>query len=333
MLRSLLVILLMLSFAGEISGKRTVLPRPKVSKLKYEPTGTRMRWDAASQQTVEYSVNGRIDFDEKAGSYLLTWMGPDQKTHNLVYEPPSKVDVTIEASVEYDRERRIYRYTYLLKSLPTSQQKLRSFYLETKAAIEDWRSPDSSWYTRLFTAFLLRQFNASAGITWSQSMEGKLGLPPGTEARGFSFSSSGLPTIVRCYVAGRTETLRSSEEVPDELLEAIGSTTWRLPHGLTVGPGSLPEVFDQNRFSLSILEMLKVSVAQGWIESPSEASFFRQKMSQLRDALRLGRKPDASRIVNSMLDRISREEGQAVLPEAASLLRTNLEYLKAKLQL
>lgn len=313
------------------AGERKPLPRPRLRPLQHAPTGIRYRLDPATRQPVEYSLNGKIEFDEKSGAYDVSWVGSNQKTIRLTYEPRNKLDAIVAASVAYDPAKRLYRYTYTLINLPSSQQKFHSLYLETKAPVVEWGSPDRTWYVAPFTDFLQQKFRATGGIGWSQTMGGKLGLPAGEQASGFSLLSQGLPAMVRCYAEGYTPALRSPEEMPEELHAAIDSIAWDLPYGVTVGPVTPPEPFEPAAFTRSIAEMVQASLGKGWIKSPAVAHDFRESLSQVRRALKTGQEQDASRIVESLLDRLNREKDHTVLPEASSLLRWNLEYLNGKL--
>lgn len=212
---------------------RKPLQRPKLEKIEYQPTGTRVRVDQRTGESVAYMLDGKITYDPVSRNFLLAWVGQDGNSKSVVYDPPSKVDVTVSGRVDWQPAGLLYHYSYSLRSLPSSGQELGSFYLQTRSPVQGITSPDGSWAFWPLTDYLKEQLRVGEGLTWSQVKQGRNGLVPGEEAGGFSFQSRGLPAVVKCYVRGRTE-LRGGqgEEIPEELHAAIDEVAWRVPQGV-----------------------------------------------------------------------------------------------------
>jgi hypothetical protein len=277
-------------------------------------------------------LDGEIIYEEKTGNFLLRWTGMDGRRKTVVYTPATRLDAVISATVEYAAEQSAYQYSYLLSNLPTSQRKLQSFYLETQAPVERVEAPDESWgYSTALTDYLQEQFEVKAGWTWSQTRQGRVGLSPGESVAGFSFVSSGLPAVMKCYVRHHAYMKGTGEEVPEELMSALDPLAWKIPQGVTVGPALPPEPFQPAAFARRIRNMVDISAQQGWIESPGLKREFDHMLAQVEDALAKQEKARTSSLLRSLLTRVEAENGKTLLSEAYALLRFNLEYLARQL--
>jgi hypothetical protein len=334
LLRSAVLLAVTLGVASTLlPAARKPLQRPKLEKIEHQPTGTRVRVDRITGESVAYMLEGNISYDPVSHNFSLAWIGHDGNSKSVVYNPPSKVDVVVSGRVDWQPAGRFYRYSYSLHSLPSSGQKLGSFYLETRSPVDGMRSPDGSWALWLLSDYLKEQLRVREGLTWSQVMQGRDGLRPGESAAGFSFHSGGLPTVVACYVRGRTE-LRGGqgEEIPEELHAAIDEVAWRIPKGVTVGPADPPQRFEADSFLSAFHDYLGVSLQNGWIESTQVAEQIDKSLELLRQTIKSGERKRTDRILRELLSRIETEKDKTLLSEAYALLKFNLEYLQQRLQ-
>lgn len=327
----ILLCCLVLAATAEVSAKRKPLVRPVLKNIEHEPTGTRLRPDPKTGQPSEYELDGKITYDKKSGNFLLTWNGVDGQRKTIVYEPATKLDAVIAATVDYDARQNVYRYTYAVTNLPTSKQTLQTFYLEARAPIHDVSAPDATWYSVALTDYLREQFKVRGGWTWSQTMHGRVGLLPAQEASGFTYLSAGLPTVVKCYVRHRGFLKGVGEELPEELHAAIDRVGWKIPQGVTVGPVAVPQPFHPATFARKILEMLEVSVQQGWVESSAVAAELRVSLNNLAVSLDQGDTNRASKQIRRLLERVEGEKNKSLLSEAYALLRFNLQFLQKQI--
>lgn len=324
--------ILSLGLATALTAKRRSLPRPELETIKHQPTGMNLGVDPKTGTPLVYDVEGEITYDRRSGNFLLTWTGKRGNRLTVVYESPLKVDAIISAAVAYDVEASLCRYTYSVRVLPSSQQKLRALYVETRAPVQQLRSPDSSWVSFPLSDHQKENLRIAGGRQWSQTREGRVGLPPGASASGFSYVSSGLPSLVRCYVRGRTSLKYVGEEIPEELLVAVGKADWTIPQGVTVGPESFPEPFRAIPLLEKIEGYVATSLENGWIESIQVAEQIHKSLEQLRQTIKSGERKRTDRILRELLARIETEKDKTLLSEAYALLRFNLEYLQQKLQ-
>jgi hypothetical protein len=167
-------------------GQRKPLPRPRLDKISFQPTGVRSRFDPTTRTYEEYKVEGTISRDARTGNFLLQWTGSDGKKKVIVYEPPVGVDAVVAARVEGRTGSNIHRYTYTVSNLKSSDQKLHSFYVEASLPTENAVAPDKSWYLTPLTGYLQSQLHVPSGWTWSQVRDGRLGLEPGETVTGLA---------------------------------------------------------------------------------------------------------------------------------------------------
>lgn len=311
---------------------RKPLPRPVLKKrMGHRPTGTRFRHDPKAGKSEEYQVNGEVIYDERTGNFLFRWTGRDGQRKTIVYEPANKLDAVVEVGAVHIPEDNGFRYSYILTNLPSSTRKLQSLYLETQAPVRDAKAPDNSWYSRPLTPYLKGVFKVSAGWGWSDTLWARAGLLPGEKVEGMSFLSPGLPGIVRCFVRNYRDAKGVGEEMPEELVDAIAQMNWEIPQGVTVGPVEPPQRLQPAAFARKILEMLEVSVEQGWIESPNVAQVMRVLLGNAAAAFDRGELERASDLLESLLKQVEEENEQTLLSEAYALLKFNVEFLQTHL--
>lgn len=311
-------------------GRKPLLP-PLNEQLKYKPTGTRLRKDPTSQQLVEYALEGKIIYDSRTDTYLLQWAGYDGNIKKLTWIPPNKVRAVVVGAVHYDSGRRVFEYSYDILNLPTSLQKLQSFYVTSQTEVVAGSNPDGTWYSSEFTPYLRKVFKAEDGWTWSQTIGQRLGLEPGEQTKGFRLRSRGLPMVGKCYVRGQAGTLHASEDVPEELMEAIDQAAWRVPYGFTVVPGLAADKLSPQRILENISQALRVAPEQRWFAKSYDGKDLMRLIEQMRRALDSGNQVEVQRLVK-YATRLADEAKahQLIQSEIQGLLGSNLEILRQR---
>lgn len=318
------------SVAGESpAARRKPLVRPPDEEAKFKPTGMGVRLDPTTHQPVQYAIEGKIALDRGAGNYALEWNGVDGQRKKLIWVPPNKVAAEVTGLVSYDPKLHLFEYTYQVTSLPESEQKLQSLYIASRSEILSGNNPDQTWYSTSFTPYLKQVFRSEGGWTWSRTMGGKIGLEPREAAKGFRFRSLGVPAVVNCYVRGHTDTLHSSEDLPEELMEAIDLMAWKIPYGVTIGPGLPADRLSAQQIAQNLSRSLEVGSKQGWILEGSDASSIKRIIEELGLAVSSRNNADVVRLSEDAIHLVDAAYGRGVLlSEAQGLLTYNLSALK-----
>jgi len=330
---SILLCSILLLLAGPAWAKRKPLLRPILKKIEHQPTGKRLRFNLKTKQYEEYKVEGKITYERLSGNFFLSWNGPNGKRQIIVYQPRDQLDAVIAAAVSYDPEQNLYHYSYGVSNLSSSKQKLKMFYVETRAPSRNVKIPDGTWFSDTLTSYLKEQFKIEDGFFWAQALNGKTGLNPGERTGGFSYVSEGIPTVVNCYVYPDVElTGDSGENLPEELHAAIDRVAWKIPHGVAVGPTRPPPTIEPAVFLKNVQKMVDTSLRQGWIESPGVAGELKSSLAQLAFAIKNKNQARSSRILGFLLQRVEKEKDRTLLSEAYALVKFNLEYLQNQMQ-
>lgn len=323
------------SLAGSDAGaaQRTPLAPVELTKISYEPGGTRDRFNPVTKQWEKLALDRKIVHDEASGNFLLQWNGLDGKRKTIIYRPATHLHAVVTAKVEPDVTGSRFRYVYAIRNLPTSRRHLQSFYIETKADVDKPESPDATWgYSGPFTDYLMKVFQVKGGWDWAQTRNGRNGLLSGESSYGFSFRSTGLPALVKCYVAGSPGMKGVGEEPPEELMAALDPVLWLVPHGVTVGPVAAPENLDSVVFLNEVDAMVEIAVQQGWVLSPSLAQELRESLKSAVASLQQENSNGTVETLQGLLKRVEEEKEKALLSEAYALLKYNIEFLLSRLK-
>lgn len=309
--------------------ERRPLQRPV---LRLESTFTTKRYVGIDPRTGEgrYEAHqGKVTLDEKTGNYLITWIGTDGKLKTIVFEPSIKVDVIVEAHVQYEEARRKFRYSYKLRNLKSSQQKLYSFILQTKAPLYRIMLPDEGWIFGPMHGFKVQE---GVWMDWADVKHDRLGIPPGQEIEDISFESSGLPGIVGCYVRGYAEPMRGVGEdgMPEEIADTVYDASFKWPYGRTIGPVAPPEPFQPREFLQSLMAMLEESLSLGWIDRVETVNFFKSKLAKAEQAMRSKDYALTKSALREVIEEAEKLKETKITSEVYAILRFNAQYLIEK---
>jgi hypothetical protein len=306
------------------SAQRKPLTVDPLTRIPHEVTAPGMRRDQSGKM-VEYPVNGRIDFNSD-GNFLISWNAYAGGRTQVVWEPPNKLSAIVEADVTFDPGTRMFTYSYRVVNQPKSVQKLRSVYIGAIDVIRG-ESPDSAaWYSRRFTPFL-RTSLGTDGWAWSHVLEGRNGIPPSQNVNGLSLTSRMPPGIVKVFVAGQKQELRSIEEMPDELHAAINRVYFQLPAGVTIGPVGDASNSAQAELQ-NLVTMLEEAERQGWLGTAASARSVINSLARIRSALVESGSITANQRIDELLRSVRSQQFPGMLAEGRALLEFRLSRMR-----
>ena len=318
----LLVLFAFPSVVSSQTQKRLVLQKPDLS-LPVETETYRIEEDDDG--------NFRLHYQHYNGSQVTGF-----------FEPATKVDVTVSATVSYDRSRGIYTYHYDVHNLASSEQRLGSFAAGYSSAVFDLAGPAGSY----IGALRLRPV-----IRWSNVSEEQRGVAPGSTQGGFRFSVAALsshqsyterlngtqgyfyryaqlPGIVKCYARGHTAPLSLPHEAPQGLTDRLPRVLEDAVFGNTIGPVQVPQ--DVNPVDLldRLTSYVETSVAEGWIRDAATAEPWLARLAVAREAFQI----QDFRLVRGTLQTLITEAEQArdsdhITSEALALITYNVRFL------
>jgi hypothetical protein len=154
-------------------------------------------------------------------------------------------------------------------------------------------------------------------------------LEPGESAIGFSFRSGGLPTLGKCYARGYSEGLNSTEDIPEELMDAIDRASWNLPHGYTIIPGLPSDKLSPRVIAENMSRALDVAAQEGWFANGYDGKSLLKSMAELRQAVKSDSRNEVLRIAKQttlIVDDAAAH--QLIMSELHGLLGYNLKVLE-----
>jgi len=249
--------------------------------------------------------------------------------------PATRIAPVVACAVA--KEGEVFRFTYTVSLLPTSQQYLSSFMVSHPAPILNPSKPNVRWSQGEFAQYKVWD--------WSNSLMDPSGLwtpttdvAPGGSMSGFSFRSIGLPTTVSSYMEGNAPLLAFTAEPPQllyDLLDTIDVFSYNTVVRRTLGPRDPPTPFK----SLTFLDTIKSYVIQSrtlnWITTQAAAN----KYTTLIDSAQshLAANPPERGIAKAKLDSVllsvhPDSTAGLITSEAYALLRFNAEYVLTKLR-
>jgi len=272
-----------------------------------------------------------VTYNTGLGVYLLEY-NLSGITYVDTLEPATKIDPVVSCQVTFDS---MYTYSYVASLLSSSQQYLLSFRLFFSANVEQQQKPSARW------DIFLGQNN----IDWANTNIDTTGLHtdttdigPGGALSGFSFRSSGLPTIVNAYFKGNTRGLAFTEEPPVKM-EHLLAPILAFPNNTVVcrslGPTNPPSPFVALDFIDTLIAMKNEAKSLNWIQEGDLSDLIDTRLSKARDHLESEDESGALEDLQAALSAVEHDclgmgagPGVSYLTsEACALLRYNLQYL------
>lgn len=286
--------------------------------------------------------------NKATGDFVLRWKTPEGRWEEAAFVPATKIDVTVNSSVEFDKFTNSFTYRYAMASLKSSKQQVHQLIIEFGDAVYGIGAPDGwkpaalafrpalSWSGTkadphglfgLKAGSMLDSFSFRAfGYNDSQRFKERLGSQDG-----FIFHRASLPGVVRCWAQGYTDIVRLPGEAPESLTEVIPGLLDDAVSGLTVGPVLVVEPFDPVVFTAKMAEYNLQSKSQGWIDGKT-VERVDAKLSAIRKAVQKKDYVDAYYMSRQLALFVDEDQiKKALSGEAYALVRFNAEYLSRQL--
>jgi hypothetical protein len=175
----------------------------------------------------------------------------------------------------------------------------------------------------------------SVGGTVSWIAEGEVSyLLPGAFGSGFQVTSTGLPGIRTAIFEAyydfdklpltAPQDLGDLQRYDDDLKNVLENYRVRVS---TIGPVSLPKMFEPITFLRTVSRYEEQSRKLGWIKDQETAKEFAAKLGAAGTALAEGNKVWAASILTEIAQEASAQEGKTLTSEGTALLKFNCEYL------
>ncbi len=288
-------------------------------------------------------------YDAENDWFVLEWDNPEYGWQVTVYDPPNKVKPVISATIEFDSDKKEYRYIYEVANNEGAVQVLESIFVEYSSPVYEAEVPFpvEDWYSE--------DYERKSAWQWGKSGGDIYGIPAGHMESGLSFKSKGIPAINDAYFFGDQRKIFSgpgdtdTEEVTilfDEIFERLEEEykeKFKTVIKRTVGPGELPEEQTPIETIESLIKMKHEAQDLGWIKAEGGDGIIQaldSKLDNAKKAIDKGNKKSARRILEAFVLQVEAQgcatsegcpEGKHLSPEAYALLKFNAEYLISEL--
>lgn len=229
----------------------------------------------------------------------------------------TKVEVVVEARVDFDSKKGDYKYYYTFHNRRDPLQKLADFCVHAdlnRVSIDEVSEPPDWRHGRF------GRDRPSTTWMWEKPRP----LSRGESLEGFFFTSPVLPSIVECSAGSERENpFRYTKCAYDE----AGLYPMNVYHsGNTVGPVAPPEEFDPQEFLEHLTWMIDENLREGWIEAEGVAKEFQKRLQLAREAIQDEDSKRLESILKAFLEVVEKEKERSLLSEAYALLKFNLQY-------
>ncbi|HUI30329.1 MAG TPA: hypothetical protein VLX91_08930 [Candidatus Acidoferrales bacterium] len=177
------------------------------------------------------------------------------------FEPGNKIKVIVTATTQRDSSAQL-RYSYIVTSLPQSQQKVWQFYIISRVPrinITHSHNP-ARWKLGL------PEENSIVELRWGTP--GGNEILPGKSLSGFQFDANGLPGVIDYYSEGYAPPPAWPGDVEEESIPGYDDLTPYGPGivGKTIGPVNPPSPFVPLDFLDTLISYKHQSVTLGWLK-------------------------------------------------------------------
>lgn len=277
------------------------------------------------------------------GNFRLSWTGEGEKTVTAVFEPAWKVGVVVSAAARAGAgERAVITYSYSVRVLPGSAQRLANFAVSAEVPLFDSVAPQG-WRT-------LRPSFRHAVSGWSNAASGVAGTSEGSllefafsastvaegmevsrilGGTGFVHTPASLPGIVRCWARGHIGIFSVPEELSAEISDWLPSPLENSVSGWTIGPVAVPYGQTAAAHLSRTRDYLEKATKEGWV-APELAPKLRALVESLAAAL-AARDRDAVAAAGWQFRQAVRKgaESGSLSSEGLALLELNVEHIEA----
>ena len=282
-------------------------------------------------------VEPTVTFDPATGNYIIEYEGyvgdsQEPVLIHVIFEPSTKIEPLVGA-VAVKINNINYKYEYTVTNSSSSIQRMQEFDLEIHSSITDISSPDEFWKSSSYTFVpVFGWYNSKGEAGLSHLFNG---IAPDSSESGFSFVSSGLPTISNAYFSGKvTIYLTFPDEPPgeiDELLKPLIKFPNNSVIKKTIGPKDPPIPFEASSFLDTLINYCTQSFALNWISDSLISAKYTTYFQNAKSHVQQNNNTAAIAVLDSVLTDVEADSGVTLSSEAYALIKYNTEYLKEQL--
>jgi len=283
-----------------------------------------------------FSQTDTLYVDPLSGNFLIRYIGTTKGGEDtlitLIYEPPTKIDPIINASVAPTSDGR-YLYSYRVTNGANAQQKLNQFSLHFGSGVSvESRTPVTSWDNARPKKFL-----PEIGFANRWVWRGHQGLEPTWFIDSCMIVSDGLPSLTESYSQAKRGSWAWPAGGPSQ--SDLRAQLLRLqiyPNAnvlrRTIGPKAISTPFTPLVFLDTLISYKHQAFEMGWIREEGIVTSLDAKLEAARPQIINGR-PSAKQILESFVNELEalNTQGNQITSEAYALLKFNAEYLISKL--
>ncbi len=273
-------------------------------------------------------IEPSVTLDPSTGNYLIRYQGEDGNLVELFFEPATKIEPRIKASVLRDSDS--YNYEYTVSNGSASRQRILNFAVRILTPIESVTKPNQEWRTG--------QYSSPSALYWAHTLRDPSGLStpydgiaPDSTVSGFSFTSFGLPTIVTSHCRGSAPLSVAFPDEPPEkivtLLRPLRQFSANTVPGKTIGPNPPSADFVATAFLDTLISYTSRSRTLGWITTQPIANKYEDHFNSVRTKLQQDNIATARTELQTVLQEVEQDSPSFLTSEAYALLRYNTEYL------
>jgi hypothetical protein len=277
-------------------------------------------------------VEPSVTYDPETGNYIIEYEGYEGDNEVLVhriFEPSTKIDPFVSANTIKIIDSNFYKYQYTIINSASSIQRLQDFDLEIYSSVTEITNPDEFWKTSFYSfvpVFGWYNSKGEAGLAHPLN-----GIAPDSSETGFSFLSTGLPTITHAYFAGnRTIPMAFPDEPPDEISELLKPLR-KFPNNTiikkTIGPKDPPYPLIISSFLDTLLNYVNQSYMLEWITEETIKNKYTNFFTTAKDQIIQGDSSVTRSTLENVLREVDIDSTNYLTSEAYALLRYNTEYL------
>lgn len=274
-------------------------------------------------------------YDENKHWFVFEWNNPEKGRQQAILDSSSKVKPEIHANVSTDETSGTYVYSFEVSNLPRAILLLDNISVRHLAPVFEAKSPEPQreWSSG--------EYEGKSAWNWTKTSGAQSGIPAGKSAKGFSFKSKGIPTIVDTWFAGErrvkyrgpspesdtVEVNMSFERVFEKLETQYPDKIASVVKLRTLGPVIPPEKFTPNEAIEYMSNLVKQSLDLGWIKNAGIAKSLEAKLATSGKKLGTGDVQTAKNVLNAFVNEIEAQKGKQLTSEGFALLYFSGKYL------
>lgn len=278
----------------------------------------------STQTTTLVAQQPGVAMNPATGYYDVTYRVSGDTLHPDTYFPGNLVDPQVSCSVAVDSmsERLVYQYEVgnRVGAHPTG---LFAFGVVIDSPVSDITSPSSEWIGDTSTSF----YDYSAVVDWAHTRGFATGIAPGFSESGYSYRSSGLPSVAQGY-AQSSSTVNWKEDGPSGPVAASFDSleqATRFVALLTLAPRDPPDPFDLGDFLDTLGTYPLRSALEGWMRNSTAAELDRL-LNDASSAIGGGDSTRTATLLRTVLDHVEAVKDDSLSSEGYALMKYNIEH-------